>query len=153
MFPTHFLGIKFMKTTLVQEDKVTRAWHLVDAAGKPAGRLAVEIANVLRGKNKVTFSPAIDGGDFVLVINAEKVALTGNKESKKVYQHFTGYLRGRKTMLASEVRAKNPTRIIEQAVKGMMPRNHQSTTQLTRLKVFAGSEHPHVAQKPQPLEV
>ena len=111
-----------MKTTLVQEDQVKRSWYLVDAAGKPAGRLAVEITRVLRGKNKVTFSPAIDGGDFVCVINADKVGLTGNKETKKVYQKFTGFLRGRKTMLASEVREKNPTLIIEQAVKGMMPR-------------------------------
>ena len=141
-----------MKTTLVQADKVARSWHLMDAAGKPAGRLAVEITKILRGKNKVTYSPAIDGGDFVIVINADKVALSGNKESLKVYQTFSGYLRGRKTMVASEVRVKNPTRIVEQAVKGMMPRNHLSRTQLKRLKVYAGSEHPHEAQMPQPIE-
>jgi len=141
-----------MKTTLIQEAQVERTWYLVDAAGKPAGRLAVEITRLLRGKNKVTYSPAIDGGDFVLVINAEKVALTGGKEAKKIYQSFSGYLRGRKTQVASEVREKNPTRIIEQAVKGMMPRNHLARKQLKRLKVCVGSKHPHEAQKPQPIE-
>lgn len=142
-----------MKTTLVQEDQVKRAWYLVDATGKPAGRLAVEICHLLRGKNKVTFSPSIDGGDFVLVINAAKVKLSGSKDEQKIYKHFTGYPDGLKLIPAAEVRKKNPARIIEQAVKGMMPKNHQTRTQLKRLKVFAGAEHPHVAQKPQPIDI
>ena len=142
-----------MKTTLVQEDQIKRMWYLVDATGQPAGRLAAKIAFILRGKNKVTFANSIDGGDFVLVINADKVKLTGNKEEQKLYKHYTGYTDGLKTFTAAEVRKKNPTRIIEQAVKGMMPKNHQTRTQLTRLKIYAGSEHPHVAQQPQALAV
>lgn len=142
-----------MKTTLVQEDQITRQWFLIDAAGQPAGRLAAKIAHLLRGKNKPTFAPHIDGGDFVLVINAAKVKLTGNKETQKIYKHFTGYPDGLKLKTAAEVRKNNPARIIEQAVKGMLPKNHLSRTQIKRLKVYAGEEHPHVAQQPQPLAV
>jgi len=142
-----------MKTTLVQEDQIKRVWYLIDADGQPAGRLAAKIAFILRGKNKTTYAPHIDGGDFVLVINAAKVKLTGNKEEQKQYKHFTGFPGGLKSVSAAVVRKKNPTRIIEQAVKGMMPKNHQSRTQLTRLKLYAGAEHPHVAQQPQALAV
>jgi large subunit ribosomal protein L13 len=142
-----------MKTTLVQENQIKRVWHLIDATGQPAGRLAAKIAFILRGKNKPTYAPHIDGGDFVLVINAAKVKLTGNKEELKLYKHFTGFPDGLKTFTAAEVRKKNPTRIIEQAVKGMMPKNHQSRTQLTRLKLYAGAEHPHIAQQPQALSM
>ncbi|HMP90863.1 MAG TPA: 50S ribosomal protein L13 [Kiritimatiellia bacterium] len=142
-----------MKTTLVQEDQIKRVWYLIDATGKPAGRLAAKIAFILRGKNKPTFANHIDGGDFVLVINADKVKLTGNKEEQKLYKHFTGFPDGLKTFTAAEVRKKNPTRIIEQAVKGMMPKNHQSRNQLKRLKIYAGAEHPHIAQQPQALAV
>lgn len=140
-----------MKTTLIQEKQIKRQWYLVDANGQPAGRLAAKIAFILRGKNKPTYAPHIDGGDFVLVVNADKVKLTGNKEEQKLYKHFTGYADGLKTMNAAEVRRRNPARIIEQAVKGMMPKNHQSRTQLSRLKVYAGTEHPHVAQQPQAI--
>jgi large subunit ribosomal protein L13 len=142
-----------MKTTLVQADQVKREWFLVDAAGQSAGRLAAKIAFILRGKNKVTFSPSIDGGDFVLVINADKVKLTGNKEEQKIYQSFSGFPGGLKQVNAAEVRRRNPTRIIEEAVEGMMPNNHQSKTQMKRLKLFAGAEHPHVAQKPQAISL
>lgn len=142
-----------MKTTLVQDKDVVRQWHLIDAAGQPAGRLAAQIAFLLRGKNKITFAPHIDGGDFVVVINAAKVKLTGNKEEQKLYKHFTGYPDGLKTFTAAEVRKKNPTRIVEQAVKGMLPKNHLSRTQIKRLKVYAGEEHPHIAQQPQALAV
>ncbi|MGA1192923.1 MAG: 50S ribosomal protein L13 [Kiritimatiellia bacterium] len=142
-----------MKTTLVQDKDVVRQWHLIDAAGLPAGRLATQIAFLLRGKNKITFAPHIDGGDFVVVINAAKVKLTGNKEEQKLYKHFTGYPDGLKTFTAAEVRKKNPTRIVEQAVKGMLPKNHLSRTQIKRLKVYAGEEHPHIAQQPQALAV
>jgi len=142
-----------MKTTLIQADQVKREWFLVDAAGQSAGRLAAKIAFILRGKNKVTFSPSIDGGDFVLVINADKVKLTGSKEEQKIYQSFSGYPGGLKQVNAAEVRRRNPTRIIEEAVEGMMPNNHQSKTQMKRLKLFAGTEHPHVAQKPQAISI
>lgn len=142
-----------MKTTLVQVDDSQRKWFVVDATGKPAGRLAVEIAKILRGKNKVTYAPNIDGGDFVIVVNAEKVKLTGSKEQTKLYQHFTGYASGLKKFTAATIRQKNPTRIVTQAVKGMLPRNKLARTQLTRLKVYAGPEHPHAAQKPEALEV
>ncbi len=142
-----------MKTTLVQEDQVKREWFLVDAAGQSAGRLASKISFILRGKNKPTFSPAIDGGDFVLVINADKVKLTGRKEEQKIYEHFTGYPDGLKRVNAAEVRRRNPTRILEEAVEGMMPNNHQSKTQMKRLKIFAGTEHPHIAQQPKAISI
>lgn len=142
-----------MKTTLIQEDQIKRQWYLIDAAGKPAGRLAAKIAFILRGKNKPSFAPSIDSGDFVLVINADKVKLTGNKEEQKIYEHFTGFPSGLKTFTAAEIRKRNPERIIEQAVRGMMPKNHQTRTQLTRLKVYAGAEHPHAAQQPQALAI
>ncbi len=142
-----------MKTTLIQADKITRQWFLIDAAGQPAGRLAAKIAFILRGKNKPTFANHIDGGDFVLVINAEKIKLTGNKEEQKLYRHYTGYVDGLKTFTAAEVRKRNPTRILEQAVKGMMPKNHQTRSQLKRLKVYAGTEHPHAAQQPQAIAI
>ncbi len=142
-----------MKTTLIQEDKITRTWYVVDAAGKPAGRIAAKIAHLLRGKTKPSFAPHIDGGDFVVVINASKVKLTGNKEEQKTYMHFTGYPDGLKKIKAAEVRKKNPARIVAQAVKGMMPKNHQTRTQLKRLKIYAGAEHPHVAQQPQALSI
>lgn len=142
-----------MKTTLVQEDKITRQWFLIDAAGQPAGRMAAKIAHLLRGKNKPTFAPHIDGGDFVLVINAAKVKLTGNKETQKIYKNYSGFPDGLKLKTAAEIRKNNPTRIVEQAVKGMLPKNHLSRTQIKRLKVYADAEHPHVAQQPQPLAI
>lgn len=142
-----------MKTTLIQADNKTRQWFLIDAAGKPAGRLASKICHLLRGKNKPTFSPHIDGGDFVLVINAAKVKLTGRKDEQKIYDHFTGYPSGLKQQTAAVVRQKNPTRIIQQAVRGMLPKNHLSRTQFKRLKVYAGEEHPHVAQQPKALSI
>jgi len=153
IFATHFWDTQGMKTTLVQADQIERVWYLVDATGKSAGRLAAKISHILRGKNKVTFANHIDGGDFVCVINADKVKLTGSKEEQKIYKHFTGYPSGLKMFTAAEVRKKHPTRILEQAVEGMMPNNHQSKTQMKRLKIYAGTEHPHVAQLPQPLDL
>lgn len=142
-----------MKTTIAKEDDAARVWYLVDASDKPAGRLAARIAHVLRGKSKPTYTPHVDTGDFVVVVNAEKVKLTGNKEETKIYQHFTGFPDGRKTFPAKVVRQKNPERIIEQAVKGMLPRNRMSRGLITRLKVYAGPKHPHAAQKPQALAI
>jgi large subunit ribosomal protein L13 len=140
-----------MKTTIAKEDDLARAWFVVDATEKPAGRLATRIAHILRGKNKPTFTPHVDTGDFVVVINAEKVKLSGNKDETKIYQDFSGFPGGLKLQKAAVVRTKNPERIISQAVKGMLPRNRLSRGLLTRLKVYAGPKHPHAAQKPQPL--
>ena len=142
-----------MKTTLVQNDEATRKWYVVDAAGKPAGRLAVKIAYLLRGKNEPTFAPHTDTGHFVVVINAEKVKLSGNKEENKIYKHYTGYSNGLREYSAAVVRSKHPERIITQAVKGMLPKNRLSRTHMTRLKVYAGEEHPHKAQQPESIEL
>ncbi|MFH0908221.1 MAG: 50S ribosomal protein L13 [bacterium] len=142
-----------MKTTIAKEDDLARAWFLVDATEKPAGRLATRIAHILRGKNKPTFTPHVDTGDFVVVINAEKVKLTGAKDEKKIYKNFSGYPGGLQLRTAETIRAKNPTRILSQAVKGMLPRNRLSRQLITRLKVYAGPEHPHAAQQPKPLSI
>lgn len=138
-----------MKTFLpaeVEDNK--RGWVLIDVENKALGRAAVQIANVLRGRNKAAYCPHIDIGDFVVVINAKKVKLTGRKEDQKVYQRFTGYRSGQKEMTASALRQKHPDDLVKLAVRGMLPRNHQSRTLMKRLKVYAGAEHPHAAQKP-----
>lgn len=142
-----------MTTTLVKEEDITRKWYVTDATDKPAGRLAVAIADVLRGKLKPTYAPHIDQGDFVVVINADKIKLSGAKEEKKIYKHYTGYPGGLKEYPAKLIRAKNPERIIEQAVKGMLPKNNLSRIFLKRLKVYAGPEHPHTGQQPEALGV
>jgi len=142
-----------MKTFIPKEEEVVRKWYLVDAADKPAGRLATEIANVLRGKNKPTFTPHVDTGDFVVVVNAEKVKLTGRKESGKLYRHYTGFPNGLKETSAAEMRAKHPTRILEHAVRGMMPKNRLGSQMYKRLKIYEGSEHPHNAQQPETVEL
>jgi len=142
-----------MKTTLVKEKDIERNWVLVDAADKPLGRLAVKLANVLRGKNKVTFAPHIDQGDFVVVINAAKVKLSGNKEEQKIYKHYTGYSSGLREFPARHIRAKNPTRMVTQAVSGMLPKNKQSRQMLKRLRVFPGVEHDHASQKPESINL
>jgi large subunit ribosomal protein L13 len=142
-----------MKTTLVKEKEIERKWILVDAAHQPLGRLAVKLAALLRGKNKVTFAPHIDQGDFVVVINAAQVKLTGNKEEQKVYKHYTGFASGLREFSAAHIRAKNPTRMITQAVAGMVPKNKQSRQMLKRLRVFAGAEHEHAAQKPEAVQL
>ena len=141
-----------MKTFMPKEADIKREWFVVDAADKPAGRLAVVIADVLRGRNKPTYTPHVDTGAFVVVVNAEKIKLTGNKEEKKIYQDYTGYSSGLRETPAKEIRAKHPERIITQAVKGMLPANRQSRQTLTRLKVYVGADHPHAAQQVQPLE-
>ncbi len=142
-----------MKTTVANIADVERSWFIVDAAEKPAGRIAVKIADVLRGKDKPTYTPHVDTGAFVIVINAEKVKLTGNKEEQKIYKNFSGFPGGLKQRPASVIRERDPERIIHQAVKGMLPRNKLAKHTITRLKVYAGGEHPHSAQKPQPLSV
>jgi large subunit ribosomal protein L13 len=141
-----------MKTFVPKEADIKREWFVVDATDKPTGRLAVVIANVLRGRNKPTYTPHVDTGDFVVVINADKIKLTGNKEEKKIYQDYSGYSSGLTEKKAKDIREKNPERIITQAVKGMLPTNRLSRQLIKRLKVYAGSEHPHVAQGVKPLE-
>jgi large subunit ribosomal protein L13 len=142
-----------MKTFMPNEADIKRDWFVVDAADKPAGRLAVVIADVLRGRNKPTYTPHVDTGAFVVVVNAEKIKLTGNKEDRKIYQDYSGYSSGLTERKASEIREKHPERIIEQAVKGMLPTNRQTRQTLKRLKVYAGPSHPHEAQQVQPLEL
>lgn len=136
-----------MKTFMPKEADVEREWLVVDATDKPAGRLAVVIADALRGRDKPTYTPHVDTGAFVVVINCEKIKLTGNKEEGKIYQDYSGYSSGRTETKAKDIREKNPERIITQAVKGMLPTNRQARKTLTRLKVYVGGEHPHVAQQ------
>lgn len=138
-----------MKTTLVKPQDATHDWHVVDAENAPLGRLAVKIANVLRGKNKPTFAPQSDVGDFVIVINAEKVKLTGRKEEQKTYHRYSGWRSGLREFTAADIRARHPERLVQLAVKGMLPKNNLARTMIRRLKVYAGPEHPHVAQGPQ----
>jgi large subunit ribosomal protein L13 len=129
-----------------------RKWHVIDADGAVLGRLAVQIADVLRGKDKPTFTPHLDAGDFVVVINAEKVKLTGNKETAKEYMSYSGWKGGEKYRTVAQVREKHPERLIEHAVKGMIPKNRLGRQLLTKLKVYAGPNHPHAAQQPDTIK-
>ena len=130
-----------------------RQWFLVDAKGKPLGRLAVLIANKLRNKDIPQFDPSVDAGAFVVVINAKEVLLTGNRESLKTYQRYSGYRNGLKEFTAAEMRASHPERMILEAVWGMLPKNNIARKMMTRVKVFAGPEHTHAAQKPVKIEL
>ena len=138
-----------MKTYMPVGGKAERKWRLIDAEGKVLGRLATEIANALRGKDKPTFTPHEDTGDFVVVVNAEKVKLTGKKLADKVYYHHTGYPGGIRGITAEKLLEKEPERLLIEAVKGMLPKNKLQKAFLSKLKVYAGSEHPHAAQQPQ----
>jgi len=140
-----------MKTTIPAPSQIDRKWLLVDAKGQVLGRLASRLALILRGKHKPTFTPFLDTGDFVVVINAEKVAVTGQKLTQKVYQRYSGYPGGRTTRLLGEVLQKHPDRAIRQAVKGMMPDGPLGRRMLGKLKIYAGPNHPHHAQQPQPV--
>ena len=137
-----------MKTFSAKPLEVERKWYLIDAEGATLGRLAVEVANILRGKNKPQFTPNVDTGDFVVVINADKVIVTGKKETDKIYRHHTGFPGGLKEISFKALMEKDPRLAIEKAVKGMLPHNTLGAEQFTKLKVYAGSEHPHAAQKP-----
>jgi large subunit ribosomal protein L13 len=141
------------KTTLPKLNDIRRAWYVVDAAGKPLGRMAVKVANILRGRHKVIYTPHIDTGDFVIVTNARDVKLTGSKDTKKVYQRYSGFRSGNKTATVAAVRERHPERLIEHAVKGMLPRNTMSRTIIKRLKVYSGAAHPHVAQAPKTIKI
>ena len=142
-----------MKSYISKPSEVTRKWYLIDAEGKTLGRISTEIARLLRGKHKVTFTPHVDGGDYVVVVNAKSVVVTGDKERAKVYYRHSGFPGGIKDTRLEEVREKFPERIIENAVKGMLPKNKLAADRMARLKVFAGEEHAHMAQKPEKVEV
>jgi len=142
-----------MKTFMAKSNEIERGWYLIDARGKVLGRLAAEIANILRGKNKPTFTPHVDTGDFVIVVNAGEVKLTGNKWAAKMYYHHTGYPGGIKSISAEKLRDKKPEELIRHAVKGMLPKNRLGRKMFKKLKVYAGAEHPHAAQQPQAMQV
>lgn len=143
-----------MKTTLInQESAVQRKWHLIDAQGKILGKLAVQIANLLRGRHKAAYTPHVDTGDFVVVVNAEQVCVTGKKESDKTYASFSGYQSGLRTRTLHEVRQKKPEFILMHAVKGMLPKNKLADQMLKKLKIYSGEKHPHEAQAPIPFNV
>jgi len=142
-----------MKTYLAPVNEIEKKWYVVDAEDKVLGRLASEIASRLRGKHKPTFSSFIDNGDFIVVTNAEKIRLTGNKLNDKKYYHHTGYVGGIKEINAKELLVKNPTSLITTAVKGMLPKNKLGRAQLKKLKVYAGKDHPHAAQQPAVLDI
>jgi len=141
-----------MKTHLPKVDLNERKWHLIDADGAVLGRLAVQVANILRGRNKPVYTPHLDAGDFVVVINAEKVRVTGDKETSKRYMSYSGWKGGEKYTSVADLRARQPEQLIHRAVKGMIPKNRLGRQLLTKLKVYKGANHPHAAQKPDTLK-
>ena len=141
------------KTYSPKPGDINRVWHVVDATDLPLGRLASEVATILRGKHKPTYAPHVDGGDFVIVVNAEKVAVTSNKSQTKIYYRHSGYPGGIKAETFENLRERRPEAIIERAVTGMLPKNKLGRQMARKLKVYAGPNHPHVAQGPQPLEL
>lgn len=142
-----------MKTMSAKPETVQRDWFVVDATNKTLGRLSSELAFRLRGKHKTSFTPHVDTGDYFVVINAEKIAVTGNKLNDKMYHRFTGYIGNLKTTPLKDLLAKHPERVIEIAVKGMLPKNTLGRAMFRKLKVYKGSEHPHSAQQPQALDI
>src|SRR5689334_20117402 len=145
--------VRAMKTYVATPADRERNWLLVDASGKTLGRLATQIADALRGKNKPVYTPHVDTGDFVIVVNAEKISVTGNKLADKKYYRHSGYPGGLKVRTLAEQLERRPEEVIRKAVKGMLPRNRLARKQITKLKIYAGPEHPHVAQKPEPMEI
>jgi len=142
-----------MKTYNAKPGEITREWYVVDAEGKTLGRLATTIADTLRGKNKPQYTPHVDTGDFVVVVNAEKIAVTGKKLDEKMYYRHSGYPGGLRSRSLRDQLERQPTEVLRKAVKGMLPRNKLGRAQLTKLKIYAGPDHPHEAQAPTPLEV
>ena len=142
-----------MKTKSIKQSEINKKWWLVDAKGQTLGRFSSKIAQILRGKHKVDFTPHMDMGDFVIVVNAEKVKLSGSKENNKVYFRHTGYPGGGRETKYIEMMQKHPERIIENAIKGMLPHNRLGRKILLNLKVYKGLEHPHIAQQPKPLKI
>ena len=142
-----------MKTFSAKAQEIDRKWHVIDAEGKILGQVAVAAARLLRGKHKPTFTSHVDTGDFVVIINAEKVVLSGKKEEQKEYVRHSGYVGGKKVDNVADVRAKKPERLVEMAVKGMIPHNRLGRQIFKKLKVYSGSEHPHEAQNPEAIEI
>jgi len=142
-----------MKTYNAKPGEIDRLWYVVDAEGKTLGRLATQIADTLRGKGKPEYTPHVDTGDFVVVVNAEKIAVTGNKLDDKIYYRHSGYPGGLRERTLREELARRPTEVLRKAVKGMLPRNRLARAQITKLKIYAGPGHPHEAQAPRQLEV
>jgi large subunit ribosomal protein L13 len=142
-----------MKTFSAKPEAVKRDWFVVDADGKTLGRLASEIAHRLRGKHKAEYTPHVDTGDYIVVVNAEKVAVTGNKAKDKMYHHHTGYVGNLKSISFEKLIDKAPERVIQNAVKGMLPKNPLGRAMFKKLKVYAGTEHPHASQQPQELSI
>ncbi|MGO9199847.1 MAG: 50S ribosomal protein L13 [Limisphaerales bacterium] len=140
-----------MKTYLPKANLEERKWHVINADGAVLGRLAVQVANVLRGRNKPVYTPHLDAGDFVVVINAEKVLLTGKKETQKKFMTYSGWKGGERFTSVAQVRARHPEKLITHAVRGMVPKNRLGRVLMTKLKVYKGNQHPHAAQKPEPL--
>ena len=140
-----------MKTHLPKVNLDQRKWHVIDANGAVLGRLAVQVANILRGKDKPVYTPHLDAGDFVVVINAEKVVVTGKKETNKKFMTYSGWKGGEKYTSVAQVRAKQPEKLITHAVRGMVPKNRLGRVLMTKLKVYKGDQHPHAAQRPEPL--
>ena len=140
-----------MKTHLPKVNLDQRKWHVIDANGAVLGRLAAQVADVLRGKNKPVFTPHLDAGDFVVVINAEKVVVTGKKETQKKFMTYSGWKGGEKYRSVAEIRARHPEKLITHAVRGMVPKNRLGRVLMTKLKVYKGDQHPHSAQKPEAL--
>jgi large subunit ribosomal protein L13 len=141
-----------MKTYSAKPGEITREWYLVDAEGKTLGRLATQIADTLRGKRKPQYTPHVDTGDFVIVVNADKIRVTGNKLDQKRYYRHSGYPGGLRSRTLREQLERRPTEVLRVAVKGMLPKNRLARQQITKLKIYAGPEHPHEAQNPKPLE-
>ncbi len=137
-----------MKTTLAKKEAVQRKWYVVDATGQNLGRLSVKIANILRGRNKPTYTPHVDTGDFVIVTNIEKIAVTGKKEEQKTYMFYSGWMGNEKYRTLADFREKRPEFILKHSIKGMMPRNNLGRQMLRKLKLHVGPEHPHTAQEP-----
>ena len=142
-----------MKTYVANANDRERNWLVVDASGQTLGRLATQIADALRGKRKPVYTPHVDTGDFVVVVNAERIAVTGNKLADKRYHRHSGYPGGLKTRSLQDMLERRPEEVLRLAVKGMLPRNRLARRQLTKLKIYAGPDHPHQAQKPQPMEI
>ena len=147
------LGEDGMKTEIIKPQEVERSWYIVDAEGQTLGRLSSRVAAVLRGKHKASFSPSVDCGDYVVVINADKIHVTGQKVEKKMYYRHSGYPGGLKEMTLRDQLERYPERPVELAIKGMLPKNKLGRKMFKKLKVYAGSEHPHQAQQPVPLEL
>ena len=142
-----------MKTWNAKNDEIERHWYVVDAEGQTLGRLATRIADTLRGKRKPEYTPHVDTGDFVVVVNAEKIAVTGKKREEKIYYRHSGYPGGLRERTLGEELERRPTEVLRKAVKGMLPRNRLARQQINKLKIYAGPVHPHEAQAPKPLEV